>query len=375
MKIATFNLENLFHRDEKLVRRTYSLAKTNWVQEMEELMRKTARGMKDLDRMRELSEMIDLQDPDSEPYFVMRKKEGKLYLRQREATPQFKASGLTGWNGWIQVSTRPILDQATDNKASVINEINPDILLVQEVEDRQSLLEFNEDCLPDQVRFTDVMVIPGNNDQGLEMGIMTKNGYKIKSVISHVNDFSDQKRFFDKDFQEYEILTPEGETLWILAAHLQGAGPDKEESKPIRKRQANIIASAYKKLQEKGFQNIILAGTLNASSYCDSLSPLVQRTDLVDVKVHPSFNVSLDEGADADYYSLGAYRMGINTRQHDYLMLSPSVFKALKKSGINRKGVWPKKEGQYRVFPNMKTEIHQASSHPLLWVDFDREKF
>src|SRR5690554_6492240 len=271
MKIATFNLENLFHRDEKLIKRKYGQAKLQWSSEMNELLRKRAREIHDVVRMRELWELIEFQNPDKQPFFVMRKRAGNLYLRHRKPIPQFRASGLSDWNGWVRVRTRPILDVVTRHKAKVINEINPDILLVQEVEDRQSLLEFNEEFLLEQVRFTDVMVIPGNNDHGQQMGIMTKSGYKVSSVRSHMNDHRNHIRFFDKDFQEYEIITPQGKTVWILAAHLQDAGSEKE-CKAIRKRQARVIARTYQKLKKKGIQNIVLAGTFNASSYCDSLS-------------------------------------------------------------------------------------------------------
>ena len=56
----------------------------------------------------------------------------------------------------------------------------------------------------------------GNDTKGLEMGIMVKNGCKIEGVKSHVNEMFQNEKLFDKDFQEFEIITPDEEKVMIL---------------------------------------------------------------------------------------------------------------------------------------------------------------
>src|SRR5690606_37282007 len=91
------------------------------------------------------------------------------------------------------------------------------------------------------------------------------------------------------------------------------------------------------------------------------------------IKKHRSFNVDLDEGKDADYFSLGAYRMGVNTKQKDYLLLSLELLKEVRNSGLNRNGIWPEKKIQYRVYDSLLSESQQASSHPVLWDEITAE--
>jgi hypothetical protein len=47
-----------------------------------------------------------------------------------------------------------------------------------------------------------------------------------------------------------------------------------------------------------------VAGTLNAVSYCFSLAPLLQKTDLKDISKHPGFNVAVEKEKDAGYLGM-----------------------------------------------------------------------
>jgi hypothetical protein len=80
--------------------------------------------------------------------------------------------------------------------------------------------------------------------------------------------------------------------------------------------------------------------------------------------------VNFDKGKDAGYHSLGAYRMGVNIKQKDYLLLSPELFVKLKSSGLNRKGIWPVKQPMWTTYPTMQNKIHAASEHHAIWGDF-----
>ncbi|MHA6280821.1 hypothetical protein ACXYMT_11625 [Salinimicrobium sp. CAU 1759] len=374
MKIAFYNIENLFHRDSGLVKRTLSESVKAWMDELQNLMCKDSRAENDFTRMRELTFLLGFHSSALEPYVVMRRKAGNLYMRKRDAAKEYKATELSNWNGWVKLNSSPINEAAVRNKARLIYEVGPDILILQEVEDRQSLVEFNEHYLPEEVRFSEIFVIPGNDPENRDLAILTRKGFKVDSIQSYANTSGiEGGKLFDKDLHKYRIKNPKGDDIWILSAHLTDTEVEKAISDDRRKEQATKIAEVYNELREKGHRKVIVAGTLNAVSYCDSLSPLLRETDLQDIKKHTSFNVDVDTGKDADYYSLGAYRMGVNIKQKDYFLLSPQLLKEMNRGGLNRKAVWPLNKEQWRVFKTLQCEVQQASSHPVLWARIDNE--
>lgn len=368
MKIASFNIENIFHRDSSLVKRTLNESINMWVEEFEQLMCKSTRGGNEIARMRELSFLLGFHKSAFEPYVVMRRKAGGLYLRKKNFKPESRAVPMNGWNGWVKVNSKPIYEEATNNKARVISDINPDVIVLQEVEDRQSLVDFNKYYLSVGVQFSNILMIDGNDKEGRGLALMTKEGFEVINTRSYANVTHTGKVLFDKDLQEYEIEFSKGRRLTILAVHLLDDFRHQEELDDLRKQQAIKVAEVYTERVEEGKQ-VVLAGTLNKPSFCNTISPIISETTLKDIKRHASFNVDLDEGKDAGYFSLGAYKMGVNLKQKDYLLSSPEIFSRIKRSGLNRKGVWPAKKGQWTCYETLHGQVHQASSHPALWME------
>lgn len=61
------------------------------------------------------------------------------------------------------------------------------------------------------------MVIDGNDERGIDVGLMTKTGYEIGLMRSHIHDLQDDGApIFSRDCPEYSVKTPSGETIWIL---------------------------------------------------------------------------------------------------------------------------------------------------------------
>src|SRR5680860_926848 len=149
MKIATFNIQNLFHRDRGLLEEPYGKCVTDWVNELDELMRGNNRATNNAERIQELVFLLGFDKTFDVPYAVMRKRAGFLFLKGMDYSKELKAGELTDWNGWIALQTIPLDTVAVKNKARVIAEVNPDILLLQEIEDRASLEEFNAQLLPE----------------------------------------------------------------------------------------------------------------------------------------------------------------------------------------------------------------------------------
>ena len=367
MKIATFNVQNLFHRDRSLLEKPIENLTADWTMELDELMLEPSKSLSQQDRIRELSFIIGFEKSSPRPYAVLRRKAGFLFMKGLSHSNNNKACELTDWNGWIELQTVPIHPKATHHKAQVIADVNPDILLLQEIEDRASFEDFNQLILPefDCKPYTHSFVIQGNDMNSLEMGIALRQGYNLDAVRTHnINEAINDD---GKNLIEYEISTPSKETIWLLNAYLKKPTKDRNQSDIIRKKQVCNIAKVYNNLIAEGKTNVIIAGTFNAPSYCHSLSPLIQDTDLKDITKHLTFEVDIDKGKDATYHRLGAYRMGVNIKQKDYMLFSPALFNKMKDSGLNRKAMWPEKHPQWSIYKSVSNRNVAASEHPLVW--------
>ncbi len=366
MKIATFNIQNLFHRDKSLLDKPFGKMLTDWVSELDSLMRKSKKNLLEQDRVRELSFLIGFEKSSPKPYAVLRRRSGFLYMKGIHNSTETRANNLTDWNGWIELQTLPLRPTATDNKALVIADVNADILLLHEVEDRASLEEFNQEVLPkfDFKPYAQSFVIQNNDMKGLETAIFLRDGYSLNTVKTHlIGGYSDAFQHLI----EYEITTPKAKKIWVLAIYLVKQEVDEKTNDVLRKSQMINIAKIYDGLIAEGKTNVIITGTFNAPSYCDSLSPLIQQTDLKDITKHLSFEVATDEGQDASYFRLGAYRLGVNIKQRDYMLLSPPLFKLMTDSGLNRKAVWPVKRPQWSIYKTVTSKHNAASEHPVIW--------
>lgn len=372
MKIATFNIQNLFHRHKDLIRMTASKCLFNWIDEMDQLIRKQKKDARDLARIKELSFLIGFENLDKTSYAIMRKKGGELFFQGRPSSLEMRANHLTDWRGWTEIKTHPIDPDATQNKARVIAEVNPDILLLQEVEDKSSLSQFNQDFFPafDYTPYRELLVLQGNDEKGQEVALMTRKDFHIQEVETFSNEFGNNgKLLFDKNLLKYRIKPPSEIVIWLLGMHLHPQGMDKEFSDNIRFKQATRVADLYEQLRNEGQDNIAVAGTFNAVSYCHSLSPLLQKTDLKDISRHHLFKVAKDNGEDAGYYRMGAYNRGVNIKQMDYLLLSPTLFHKIKNCGMNRKAVWPEKRPQWKIYNTVNSSSAAASEHPVIWFE------
>ena len=371
MKIASFNIQNLFHRDRSLTEQSMSKCVSNWINEFDSLLLNTDNSNSTTDRLRELSFLLGFDKTYQNPYAVMRKKAGELYLKGMNNSKEMKAGELTDWNGWIKMQTVPIHPKSTNHKAKVIADINPDVLILQEIEDKMSLDEFNNLYLPnlDCDPFSDCIVIPNSEGKGIEQALMLKNGYELDAIKLHTIDTSE---YPTQELIEYVIMTPNCKKFHLLSCYFYNDLSNIEKSFEIRQQQARNTGELYQQLVEDGEQNIIIAGTLNAPSYCNSLAPLLQETDLKDITKHLSFEVDYDEGSDASYHRMGAYRKGVNIKQKDFMLLSPALFETMTDSGLNRKAMWPEKRPKWSTYKSVVNKNQAASAHPAVWglIDF-----
>ncbi len=111
--------------------------------------------------------------------------------------------------------------------AQVMTDLRADILTVVEAESRPALLEFNNTMLPARggTPFNHVMVIDGNDERGIDVGLMSAADFAIDTIRSHVDDKDKQgELIFSRDCPEFTIPLPDGQTLLVLVNHFKSKG-------------------------------------------------------------------------------------------------------------------------------------------------------
>jgi hypothetical protein len=126
-----------------------------------------------------------------------------------ETKLEIVANGRADWIGWIELSKEPTDELATEHTAMEMRDVNAEVLGVVEADNRTALQLFSQ--LPLQKvggkPYTHVMLIYGNDDRGIDVGILTRTGYDILSVTSHVDDTLKGKRIFSRDCPVYALKT------------------------------------------------------------------------------------------------------------------------------------------------------------------------
>ena len=387
MKIAAFNVENLFDRpkafnedDPALTQETIkAVAELNSIYQEDEY-EDTQKA-----RILELIEQLELNEREEGPLAFIRRIRGTLLRRPRDGDPEVVAGGKADWVGWAELKTAPVDEIAVLNTGRVIRDVDAHILAVIEAEDRLALKTFDRfvldranDELPQGQRkepYTSVMLIDGNDDRGIDVGLMTKGGYEIGEMRSHVNDVDDTDQIiYSRDCPEYAVATPRGERVWVLPNHFKSKfGGNDPKSVAKREAQATRTAEIYQLLRDSGQNNVVVLGDLNDTPESAALQPLLDGTDLRDVSEHPNFEVgefNVPQGNNDR--GIGTFGLGNDNQKIDYILLSPAIFDRVTSAGLWRKGAWPGSRPQrWEVYEQLTEDVHAASDHHAIWADID----
>lgn len=373
VRIASYNLENLFRRpkvfehDDPAVLAAY----TN----LTHLLEQDSYAGSEQEILDNLG-VLKLKNVDEARFAVLRKIRGRL-----RSKGTLVAKGRADWIGWVELKREPLRGLNTENTAAVIADVNPDVLAVIEAEDRMALERFNEYVLhkvtkdeqkkaekeggeetAEPWKFEHAMLIDGNDERGIDVGVMTRPGFDVRGARSHIDDRkdADSSRIFSRDCTEYEIELPSGAPLLLMVNHFKskiGGGAER------RAEQAERVAEIYEERRREKVKRIVVAGDLNDTPESDSLSALIKGTDLRDAGSHPKF----------DWGGSKKGTHGFSKDQLDYLLLSPELFKAFMAGQVNRRGIWRKSHlgKPDLMLPTLRDEIGAASDHAAIWVDLD----
>jgi len=368
IRVAVFNVENLFDRARAI--NTGNGTNGGRVLELFESLNRTFQKLvyteADKNSIRNGLVELGLERSDTGPSVELRQNRGRLVRRPQQGGLEIMAKGRHDWIGWLELQREAVDETATRNTARVIRDIAAHVLGVVEAEHRISLKRFNENVLPavDGSSYEEVMLIDGNDDRGIDVGLLVRPPVTIARMRSHVDDRYNGQRIFSRDCPEYELVIDGGATVLVLVNHFKSKGYGMPaESNARRRQQARRVAEVYTARRSAGVDNIVVLGDLNDTPDSDPLSPLLANTDLRDISTHPRFIGDSRPGT---------YRNGTASDKIDYILLSPSLFARVSSANVFRKGVWGGPHGTlWPIYPEMTVRQEAASDHAALWVDLN----
>jgi len=378
VKIASFNVENLFERPKAFRATDMNIAAPVLAahKQVNELIKKPVYSAADKAKIIELLVTLDIyyvnahgavrrRDSQSPQWAWLRKNRGDFDREPQDHTKNIEiiATGRGSWIGWVELAKEPTNETGTRMTARVIQEINADILAVIEAEDRPSLVRFNQELLGGQYRH--IMLIDGNDDRGIDVAIMTRAGFTIETIRSNVDATDAQGEIFSRDCAQYEVRTPGGAALHVLVNHFKsqsGGGGEK------RLRQATKVREIADGLVQAG-KHVVVLGDLNegpqdASGQAPNLAPLFNNNSpLVDCYSLAGFDLG---GRPGTYDSCGM------RNRLDYIFLSAGLpFSA---GALFRKGLWGSRKtrpDKWQTYPEMTEAVEQASDHAAVYVELN----
>jgi endonuclease/exonuclease/phosphatase family metal-dependent hydrolase len=358
--IATFNVENLFERPRAMNLPTWREGQPaiDAAGELNALFNKARYSATDKRRMLHLLRKFDLlAGRSSNPFVTLRKIRGDLIERKRGQPARIVADGRGSWAGWAELKKEPLADAAITNTARVIAAVNPDILVLVEVESRPSVQHFHDEILRPLVArpYPYNMVIDGNDERGIDVGILSR--FPIRQMRSHISDRTGDARTFSRDCPEYYIELPSGRELLVLPNHFASKGSDATGRR--RRMQSAAAARIYASLLKR-FPLAVVAGDFNDHPAGGSLDALLKKTNLTDAMSLKQYQGKFP----------GTYQRATAREKIDYLLLSPALRKRAEAVDVFRKGFYaPTKWESFEDINRENKARFQASDHHCLWAN------
>jgi endonuclease/exonuclease/phosphatase family metal-dependent hydrolase len=380
VRIASFNVENLFSRPKVFDTDGGWQANRPILDAYYEVNILMAQPVySDADRARMLDLLLVLEIYVRNPKGAIRKNDTRspkwAWLRKNRGTfdrePQdtskdveIVAEGRDQWLGWVELAKEAVNETSTRMTACVVQEVNADIQAIVEAEDRPSLHRFNKELLGDQ--FQHVMLVDGNDERGIDVGIMTRAGFEIETIRSNVDtpDGVTGNPLFSRDCAQYTVTAPGGGTIQLLVNHFKsqsGGGGEK------RKRQANEVRRIVDELVGRG-ERVVVLGDFNEgpaaggpppnlTSLFDAAGPLASCYDV------PGFDVGKRPGT-FDACSL--------RNRLDYILVSKNLVGSVTGGGVFRRGLWGSRKTRptnWETYGEMTASEEGASDHAAVYID------
>ena len=368
MRLASYNVENLFMRARAMNGATQAEGSETLAAhaEINTILSKPTYSTNDKTRLVQLMKKLGIDKKDDGGKFaILRQNRGNL-VKRSHGNLEIVANGRGDWIGSVELKMEAVNEVATRMTAKVIREIGADVIGLIEAESRPSLVSFNKDVMARTTGFSydHIMLIDGNDDRGIDVAIMMREGFAIESMRSHVDDEENGTRVFSRDCAEYHIRTPGNDELIVLVNHFKSKGfGSQTASNRKRATQAGRVKAIYQDLRQAGASHVAVIGDFNDVPDSAPIAPLIKDTDLKDITVHPAFN---------NHGRPGTFGDGNKSNKIDYILLSPDLFQKARGGEIFRMGVWGGKDGtRFPHFQEITKAVEAASDHAAIFADID----
>jgi endonuclease/exonuclease/phosphatase family metal-dependent hydrolase len=377
VRIATYNVENLFNRSKilNLKDKAESQRLLGLVQSLQSLLFAEEYTLPIKQQIEHVSEQLF-------GYVDIRADIGGLGSWPDEGAKgpyrlKRHIKGRADWSGEIAFKHMPLDDEQRLNTARVIKAMNADVLCVTEAEGMTALDNFNRNAL-DGLYQQFALMDSINDVRGIDVGCFSK--WPIAGIRTHM--FKRRAHIdaplFSRDCLQLEIQTPANKSLHFMCNHFKSqrgkTDDDKAESAAWRREQAQAVRDIA-----LGFDLakdwVVVAGDLNEDSStefqsleslfnCPGLVPIVDKTlPMVERFTHVTFDPRWRQH---------------KVSQLDYLFVSSALAGRLRGHGFERRGTFELNAFAQEIgiapvtlFPEVTHEAVSASDHSGLWADFD----
>ena len=361
MRLASFNLENLFTRAEVMNLSNWDEGKDalDDIDALNALISKEEYTDGDKKKIETILDKYDFanRNKTDRPFTINEVREKLYKVPKSSDRVAVVADGRNAWVGWVELRREEVAYEATLNTARVLQEIDADVVAAVEVENRITMCRFHDQVLEREYKATypHLMCVDGNDARGIDVGILSR--FPVVSVRSHIDDLDAKGTIFSRDCCEYEVLLPGGKSLVVLANHFKSKGyGSMAASDEKRRRQATRVAEIYKAAVKRS-EYVAVVGDLNDTPDSKPLAP-IKGTDLKDISEH-----NLWKG------DVGTYGTGKSKGSKiDYILLSPALWKKVTAVGVERRGIYA--PSLKIMWPGL-TKTTAASDHAALWVELD----
>ena len=129
MKLASYNLENLFLRTRVLNQNNQAVAKEilKAHADVNAILAKTTYNAADKKKIVELLGVLGLKKSDESKFAILRQNRGHL-IKRSGGQPQVMADGRGDWIGWVELVVEEVNEVATRNTGQVIRDLKADVV-------------------------------------------------------------------------------------------------------------------------------------------------------------------------------------------------------------------------------------------------------
>ena len=392
MRLASFNVENLFARAKVLNTATWdeghpqlaAFERFNRTAQRRFYRKVDKRQMlRDLETLAVITRASSngrlIRQPNTAAQMaILRENRGDFMIERQEDRDRDRRNRADPLDRMARARRRAGRRGGDPDDGKVIQDLAAGVLAVVEAEHRPSLVRFNEAMLAN--RYRHVMLVDGNDQRGIDVGLLTTARRPIVHVESHVDDRDTKNpnpprrdnRLFSRDAPVFTVRCG-SEDLLVDRQPPQVAVADRRRTArrpahaPVDPPRGDLPPAAPRRRNVHRHGRRLQPRTRGDGGH-PSLEALFRPAlGLVDAFSLPQF----DPGPRPGTFQSCSLRDRL-----DYIFLSPELAARVTRGGVFRRGLWGRPTNKnppedWEIYPEITESVHAASDHAAIWVDLD----